>query len=187
MKRVAIFSSHNGSGYDAIHEAIEQNRLNATVVFVLTNNTNANVLLKAKQNNVPSYLINATTHKEPDSAIYELLIRHKCTHIFLSGYMKKISPKLTNNFFIINSHPSLLPKYGGSGMYGRRVHQAVIQNKEEHSGVTIHQVNEAYDEGKIVLQKELKLAPNESVDSLESRIKELEKVAIIEALIQCLN
>jgi len=95
--------------------------------------------------------------------------------------MKKISPFLANNFKIINSHPALLPKYGGAGMYGRFVHEAVIKNKEKISGVTIHEVNENYDEGKIILQKTLSLQSDESVNSLESKIKNLEQEAIVEA------
>lgn len=100
---------------------------------------------------------------------------------FFQGIFKKISPLLTNNFKIINAHPSLLPKYGGVGMYGIHVHQAVIENKEKISGVTIHKVNENYDEGKILLQKSLELTPNETPASLEAKVKELEKKAIVEA------
>ena len=98
--------------------------------------------------------------------------------------MKKIESNLLNAFpnKIINTHPALLPSiYGGKGMYGRFVHEAVIKNKEKKSGVTIHYVNEVYDEGEIILTKELELDNNETVDSLEDKIKELESIAIVEA------
>ena len=95
--------------------------------------------------------------------------------------MKKISSSLSKNFKILNSHPALLPKYGGAGMYGRFVHEAVIHNKERESGVTIHEVNENYDEGKIILQESIDLDENETVDSLESKVKNLEQKAIVKA------
>ena len=98
--------------------------------------------------------------------------------------MKKIGLDILNAFpnKIINTHPAILPSiYGGVGMYGKFVHEAVIKNGEKKSGVTIHYVNEVYDEGEKILVKELQIAQNETVDSLENRIKELESVAIIEA------
>ena len=101
--------------------------------------------------------------------------------------MKKVSPAICNNFKVINSHPALLPKYGGKGMYGKFVHEAVIANKEKISGVTIHEVNEFYDEGKILYQESLTLNDNESALSLEEKIKALEQTAIVHGLQRCLN
>jgi len=104
--------------------------------------------------------------------------------------MKKIESKLLSAFpnKIINTHPAILPsQYGGKGMYGRFVHEAIIENKEKKSGVTIHYVNEVYDEGEKILVKELLLDENETVDSLENRIKELEKEAIVEAFKKLLD
>ncbi len=187
MKNIAILSSHNGSGLDAIVEAINAGILSLNIALVISNNTDAKVLQKAKKYGITCKLVNAKTDTDPDRAIYELLKAYACECVFLSGYMKKLSPLLTSNFTIINSHPSLLPKYGGAGMYGRFVHEAVIKNREKTSGVTIHEVNENYDEGKIILQKSLQIKPNESVDSLEKRIKSLEKKAIVEGLAQCLK
>jgi len=182
MKKIAILASHNGSGFDAIYQACLQNRLNAIVTLVISNNTNAVALQKAQKYNIKNFLVNAKTDENPDERIYALLKEHACEYLFLSGYMKKISSKIINNFKVINSHPSLLPKYGGVGMYGRLIHEAVIKNKESISGVTIHEVNEAYDEGKILLQKKLRLSDDETAQTLESKIKELEQVTIVEAL-----
>ena len=98
--------------------------------------------------------------------------------------MKMIGPKLISAFEnkIVNTHPALLPsKYGGKGMYGRFVHEAIIADKAPKSGVTIHYVNEKYDDGEIILTKELEISSTETVDSLENRIKDLETQAIIEA------
>jgi len=182
MQNIAIFSSHNGSGLSAIQNAILEKKLNLKIALVVSNNSDAHVLEKAKKYKLQHYVVNAKTTQNPDEKIVTLLKQHQCHYIFLSGYMKKLSSSLTDNFTIINSHPSLLPKYGGSGMYGRFVHEAVIEAKETLSGVTIHQVNSEYDSGKILLQKEIKLIKDETVDTLESKIKELEAVVIVEAL-----
>ena len=182
MQNIAILASHNGSGFSAIQNAILEKKLNLNIALVISNNSNAIVLEKAKKNKLQNYVVNAKTSHNPDERIVALLKQHKCHYIFLSGYMKKLSSSLTDNFTIINSHPSLLPKYGGSGMYGRFVHEAIIQDKESVSGVTIHKVDAEYDSGKILLQKEIVLVKGETVDTLESKIKELEAVVIVEAL-----
>ena len=101
--------------------------------------------------------------------------------------MKKLPVKITQEFKVFNSHPALLPNYGGEGMYGRFVHEAIIQNKEPKSGVTFHEVNEIYDNGKIILQKEISLHHDESVESLEEKIKALEALTIVEGFGLCLN
>ena len=187
MKNIAILSSHNGSGLDAIVEAVNNKILALNIVLVVSNNPDAKVLQKAKKYGITCKVVNAKTDADPDTAIYKLLKDNKCECVFLSGYMKKLSPVLTSNFKIINSHPALLPKYGGEGMYGRFVHEAVIKNKEKKSGVTIHEVNENYDEGKIILQKSLDVLPEDDAQSLETKIKNLEKEAIVEGLALCLN
>ena len=182
MIKIAIFASHNGSGFDAIFEAIENKTLHFQISFVLSNNTHSQALKNASKRNINHFLVNTGTHINPDDEIHTLLQEHKCTHIFLSGYMKKLSSLLTKNYTIVNAHPSLLPKFGGAGMYGRFVHEAVLDAKETVSGVSIHYVNEVYDEGKIILQKEIQLEKEETVQSLENKIKALEKIAIVEAL-----
>jgi len=187
MKNIAVFASHNGSGLDAIVWAINEGALHVNIALVITNNTHAKVIHKAKDYKLTCKLVNAKTDNNPDDTLYKLLKEHHCEYIFLSGYMKKLPAMLTCNFTIINSHPSLLPRYGGSGMYGRFVHEAVIKNKEKISGVTIHEVNEQYDDGKIILQKSLEILPNDDVDTLEEKIKNLEKIAIVEGLALCLK
>ena len=187
MKNIAIFASHNGSGFDAILEAIKAKELNLNIAFVVSNNTKALVLTKAKANAITHYVVNAQTTSNSTTTLHELLVKHNCKYIFLSGYMKKLDAQITRNFSVLNSHPSLLPKYGGTGMYGHHVHEAVIRNKEAISGVSIHEVNEEYDSGKIILQKSVSLQKDETSTSLESKIKALEKVAIVEALREYLS
>ena len=185
-KKIGILASYNGSGFETIQKAIENKILDAKVVVVITNNTNAGVLEKAESYNIPYFIINDKRYpgQDIDDKITRLLLEFGCNYIFLSGYMKKIESNLLNSFpnKIINTHPALLPSiYGGKGMYGRFVHEAVIKNAEKESGVTIHYVNEVYDEGEKILVKKINLDENETVDSLEEKIKNLEKEAIVEA------
>lgn len=177
MKKIALFASHNGSIFDTIY-----NVTNINISLIITNNSDANILLKAKKFNIPFYVINEKNTQNVDKRIIELLDIHNIDFILLAGYMKKISSSIIDKYNIINSHPSLLPSYGGSGMYGKFVHEAVIKNNEKVSGVTIHEVDKVYDSGKIILQKEVVLDTNETVESLEKKIKELEKIAIVEAI-----
>ena len=159
MKKIGVLASYNGSGFETIQKAIENKILNAKVVVVITNNTNAGVLEKAEFYNIPYFIINDKIYPAQviDDKITRLLLEFGCDYIFLSGYMKKIESKLLNAFpnKIINTHPAILPSiYGGKGMYGRFVHEAVIKNGEKKSGVTIHYVNEIYDEVNIELIKD---------------------------------
>ncbi|WP_323597227.1 phosphoribosylglycinamide formyltransferase [Aliarcobacter butzleri] len=186
MTKIGILASYNGSGFETIQKAIENKILDAKVVVVITNNTNAGVLEKAESYNIPYFIINDKRYpgQDIDDKITRLLLEFGCDYIFLSGYMKKIESKLLKAYpnKIINTHPAILPSiYGGVGMYGRFVHEAVIRNGEKESGVTIHFVNEVYDEGEKILVKKLKLEENETVDTLEEKIKNLEKEAIVEA------
>ena len=183
MTNLAILASHNGSGFDAIYQAVKDKKLDVNIKLVISNNSSSLALKKAIDYKIDNFLINANADEE----IYKLLKKYKCNNIFLSGYMKKISLLLTSNFNIINSHPSLLPRHGGAGMYGRFVHESVINSKDKKSGVTIHKVDEIYDNGEILLQKETAISDDETPQSLEVKIKELEKLAIVEALKQCLK
>lgn len=187
MKKLAILASYNGSALDAILEAINNKKLDLKISVVISNNTNAVVLQKAKKLGLSVHLVNAQTTSNPNEKIFNLLNETQSDYVFLAGYMKKLSSRITNNFSVINSHPALLPKHGGKGMYGHHVHEAVIASKESYSGVTLHEVNERYDEGKIILQKTLALSDDETALTLEQKIKALEKIAIVEALQLCLK
>jgi len=180
MIKVAVLASHNGSGFNALYEAVVKKELGIELVLVISNNQNALVLKNAASYGIDNFVVNSKTDTDPDEKIALLLKEHGCEYLFLSGYMKKLSAALTREFNIINSHPALLPKYGGEGMYGRYVHEAVIKNGEKESGVTIHRVNENYDEGEILLQKRVSLDEDESIESLEKKIKKLEQSSIVE-------
>ncbi len=175
---IAIFASYNAS----VLEEILQNGFN--VKLIITNNSNANVLNKAKKYGIKSVLINKKLYQNETKKILEVLKEHKIDLIVLAGYMKKIDKEIVKKYKnkIINSHPSLLPKYGGEGMYGINVHKEVIRNKEKISGATIHYVDIEYDSGEIILQEKLNVNPNWDEFELEAHIKELEKKAIVKAL-----
>ncbi|WP_066160583.1 phosphoribosylglycinamide formyltransferase [Aliarcobacter skirrowii] len=186
MKKIGILASYNGSGFETIQKAIEDKILDAKVVVIITNNSTAGVLEKAKKYGIDSFIINSKLFPDEnlDLKITNILKEYECDYIFLSGFMKKIEKNMLKTFEnkIINTHPAILPSiYGGAGMYGSFVHEAVVKNGEKKSGVTIHYVNENYDEGEKILIKELELSSNETAKTLENRIKELEKVAIVEA------
>ena len=186
MKKIGILASYNGSGFETIQKAIEDGILNAKVEVIITNNSNAGVLEKALKYGIKSFVINKNLFPDEnlDLKISQILKEYGCDYIFLSGFMKKIEDNMLKTFEnkIINTHPAILPSiYGGAGMYGHFVHEAVVKNGEKKSGVTIHYVNENYDEGEKILIKELLLDENETAQSLENKIKELEKIAIVEA------
>lgn len=185
MTKIAILASHNGSGFDTIYESAKE--LNISIELLISNNSNSLAIENAQKREIENYVINSKTSSNPDEKIYNLIKSKDCSIVYLSGYMKKISSDITNNFKVINSHPSLLPKYGGKGMYGRFVHEAVIKNKDNVSGCTLHYVNEIYDDGEIILQNKINLDDQESVESLEKKIKKLEAKTIIEGLKKCLN
>jgi len=185
MKKIGILSSHNGSGYITINDACKSGKIDAKVVLVLSNNSKANVLQSAKNRDTPTCVINDKLfpNENLDEKITQLFVEYECDFIFLSGYMKKLESKLISTFKnkIINSHPALLPKFGGKGMYGRFVHEKVIESKEKVSGVTIHFVNEEYDKGAFILQNSITIESDCTVDKLENNIKKLESLSIIEA------
>ena len=186
MKKIGILASYNGSGFETIQKAIEDGILDAKVEVIITNNSNAGVLEKASKYGIKSFVINKNLfpNENLDLKIAQTIKEFECDYIFLSGFMKKIEDNMLKTFEnkIINTHPAILPSiYGGAGMYGHFVHEAVVKNGEKKSGVTIHYVNENYDEGEKILIKELLLDENETAETLENKIKELEKIAIVEA------
>lgn len=181
--KIGVLLSHNGSTFVALQNAILKEQLSAEIVVVVSNNFDSSGVKKGCEFGIASFIVNTKTDKNPDEKIYELLSEYGCDYVLLSGFMKKISPKIVQNFKVINSHPSLLPKYGGVGMYGRYVHEAVFNAKEKVTGCTFHYVSEEYDEGEIILQKEVEISPNDSVETIEAKVKELEALGVVEVFL----
>ena len=172
-QRIAIFASGNGSNAEAIINHLEDND-QVEVVAIYSNNPEAYVLERAKNHGIPAFVFNKAEFRS--DVFLDQLIEASYDLIVLAGFMWLVPEKLVRAYpgHIINIHPALLPNYGGKGMYGHHVHEAVIKNRESESGITIHYVNENYDEGDIILQKSCEVKTDDTPDSLAQRIHELE-------------
>lgn len=173
-KKIVIFASGEGSNALNIIRFFESNE-NIKIVHVLSNNIRANALKKAHD-----YEISAL-HFDRDALyntndVLNVLVDANPDLIVLAGFLWKIPEKIIKAFpnKIINIHPALLPKYGGKGMYGKRVHEAVLKNKDLQTGITIHYINEVYDEGKIIDQFKIPISEEDNLESLLQKIKKIE-------------
>jgi len=171
---IAIFASGNGSNAEKFFEHF-RNHNSVKISCLLSNNADAFALTRAKNNQVPTFTFNRQEFRETETVL-QYLQDKGITHIVLAGFMWLVPQYLIQAYpnRIVNIHPALLPKYGGKGMYGDYVHKAVIENKEEESGITIHYVNEIYDDGKIIFQGRCKVLPEDNPDTLAQRIHQLE-------------
>ncbi len=172
----------SGTTLQSVIDAIEAGNLEATISLVVSNNPKAYALERARLANIPSYVIQSMTPEEMDEELYELLDDFEVDLIVLAGYLQKIGPNLLNNYTIINTHPSLLPKFGGKGMYGMKVHTAVVEAKEKFSGPTVHFVNEQYDEGAMIRQTKVPVLPTDTPEDVSAKVQTAEKVQLIEVL-----
>lgn len=174
MKKIALFASGSGSNVENIATYFS-NQPNVKIELVLSNNPNAYVLERCKTLNIESYVFNRTDFYNSNK-VSEILLGRNIDLIVLAGFLWLIPEHLVQAFpnKIINIHPALLPKFGGKGMYGQHVHEAVIANREAESGITIHYVNEKYDEGVPLFQAKVSLEPNETANSLAEKIHQLE-------------
>lgn len=177
---IALFASGRGSNFEAILSAIRNGFLpNTDIAVVISNNADAGALSTARSNNIPAVHLSRkqfASDEEFVSSLLGALGTWNVNFIVLAGYMKKVDPAIVRKFRnrILNIHPALLPKYGGSGMYGMHVHEAVLRNNESISGATVHVVDEEYDRGPIVLQKSVEISPNETPVSLAEKILNVE-------------
>jgi phosphoribosylglycinamide formyltransferase 1 len=171
---VAIFASGNGSNAQKIMEYFSGDPY-IKVSLVLSNKKDAYVLQRAKKFKIPSFSFTSTQLKETN-VVQQKLKQYEIGFIVLAGYMIKVPDTLIKMFQgrIVNIHPALLPKYGGKGMFGEHVHQAVIAAGDKESGITIHFVNESYDEGKIIFQARCEVKAGDTPETLAERIHELE-------------
>jgi len=171
---IAIFASGNGTNAQRISEYFEKVQ-HIKVLLIITNNKTAFVIERAKQLNIPC-IVFSKSELEQSEILLKVLIDNKIDWIILAGFLLKIPEHLIKAFpeHIINIHPALLPKYGGKGMYGDIVHKAVITNKEVESGITIHYVNEVYDDGKIIFQAKTSVDENDTPETLARKIHQLE-------------
>ena len=175
MINIAIFASGSGTNAENIIKHFSDNK-NVNINLVVTNNKNAFVIKRAKILGVDCKILNKADFSN-EELVLETLNNYNIDFIVLAGFLLLIPSYLVKKFpnKIINIHPALLPNYGGKGMYGMNVHNAVIENKEKESGITIHYVNEKYDDGNIIFQAKCKLNEQDTPDSLAAKIHILEQ------------
>ncbi|MCB0400815.1 MAG: phosphoribosylglycinamide formyltransferase [Flavobacteriales bacterium] len=174
MTRIAIFASGSGSNAENIADYFK-NDPEVTVALFISNHSNAFVLERAKKLGVESAVFSKADFEKSDDILH-FLTKNNINLVVLAGFLLKIPQKMIDAYpnKIINIHPALLPKFGGKGMYGDRVHQAVVAAQEQESGITIHYVNEHYDEGAIIFQARCPVLPTDSPADVASKIHELE-------------
>ena len=175
MTNVAIFASGEGTNAENLFHYFK-NDTRIKIKLVITNSDTAGVIAKAETHKKTVQLISKTSLNEYSAQIIEFLKAENINLIVLAGFLLKIPADFVKAFpnQIINIHPSLLPKYGGKGMFGANVHKAVVENKENESGITIHYVNEEYDKGVFILQEKCAIDANETPESLQQKIRKLE-------------
>lgn len=173
-KRIAIFASGSGSNAQKIMEYFKNHAL-AEVTLVLSNNPDAYVLQRADNFEIPTHIFNRKTFYQSDEVL-KLLQNLKTDLIVLAGFLWLVPQNLLEAFpgKIINIHPALLPNYGGKGMYGDHIHRAVLAAREKESGISIHFVNERFDEGEIIQQFRFKIDPNDQLENIRFKIQQLE-------------
>jgi len=203
-KNIAVFASGSGSDLQAIINACESGRLNACVCVVISNNSGSKALERARNHNIPAFhfsrnvilnqneqansndsaMSETELQNKLDKAILDTILNHNTDIIFLAGYLKKLGSDILKTFEnrVFNIHPSLLPKYGGKGMYGINVHTAVINNRETETGVTVHRVIEEYDKGEIIAQRKVPVLDSDTPETLAARVLEQEHLFIVEVL-----
>ena len=173
MKNIAIFASGSGTNAENIIKYFVKSE-HVKVVAVFCNKADAGILNKAKSLNVPQVVFSKPEFLE--DSVLEKLFEFKIDLIILAGFLWRFPKTIIVNFpqKIINIHPALLPKYGGKGMYGMNVHRAIIENRESETGITIHYIDEYYDEGDFIFQQSVALLGNESAEAVAALVQQLE-------------
>ena len=174
MKRIAIFASGSGSNAENIADYFKENE-NISVALIVSNKADAYVHERAKRLNITSVTYTKTDFEQTDKVL-DCLKKNKIDFIVLAGFLLKVPANLLRAYpdKIINIHPALLPKHGGKGMYGDNVHKAVIADGDTKSGITIHYINERYDEGEIILQVECEVKKGDDYNDVAEKVHRLE-------------
>ncbi len=175
MKNIVVFASGSGSNFQSIIDAISSGSLEATITGLITDRDGIQSIERARFHNIPYFILPPKSYSEQESYDVELSRTLKSCNadiLVLAGYLKKIPNSIIDTYRdrILNIHPSLLPKYGGKGFYGIKVHQAVLNNGDTKSGCTVHIVNEMYDDGPILGQAEVPVQPSDTPSDLANRV-----------------
>jgi phosphoribosylglycinamide formyltransferase-1 len=185
--RLGLLASHRGTNMQSIIDACRQGRLRAVPAVVISNNGESAALDRAAMEGIPAYHLGSRNFPDADlldRTMRDTLQKHDVDLVVLAGFMKKIGPATLKAFGgrILNIHPALLPKYGGKGMYGARVHEQVLASGDTETGVTIHVVTGEYDAGAILAQRRVPVYKNDTVDSLAERTLAVEHELYVETL-----
>lgn len=172
MKNIVVFASGSGSNAENI-ACYFNDAENLNIECIYSNRADAFVLERAKKLNIPSLVFDRKQFYTTEFVLNHLK-KLKIDMIVLAGFLWLIPQNLIDNFTIVNIHPALLPKYGGKGMYGDKVHEAVVSNGESESGITIHYVDSNYDEGSIIFQAKCEVEPTDSANDVASKVHALE-------------
>jgi len=185
---IAVFGSGRGSNFNAILDAIKDGRIpGARVCLVISNNSTTGILEIARANSLPAIHLSQKQFADETAFVDAMLMQlHQCKAnlIVLAGYMKRLPSRVVQayRYRVLNIHPALLPKFGGVGMYGMHVHEAVIAARERVSGATVHIVDEEYDNGPVVLQRTVPVSPDDTPDSLAAKVLQIEHAIYPEAI-----
>jgi phosphoribosylglycinamide formyltransferase-1 len=187
MIRLGLLASHNGSNLGAIVAACRAGRIAATPVVTIGNNSGAFALERARRAGIPVVHLSNQTHPDPaalDAAMAATLASYAVDLVVLAGYMKRLGPEVLARWQgrIVNVHPSLLPRFGGKGMYGERVHAAVLAAGEAVTGATIHHLTEEYDQGPIIAQVAVPVEPGDTAATLAARVLPHEHALYVDTL-----
>lgn len=174
INKIAIFASGSGTNAENIYYYFKEKK-NVNISLILTNKSDAFVIQRAKKLNIPVIAFNKDDFYKT-GIVHDTLVENKIDLVVLAGFLWLIPENILKSFIkrIINIHPALLPDFGGKGMYGDHVHKKVIETGQAESGITIHYVNEKYDDGDIIFQKRCKVEKGDSPESLAKKIHELE-------------
>jgi len=185
--RIGVLASHEGTTLQAVLDAVAQRQITACVAIVISNNRDSGALRRAQASGVPAVRLSSATHpdaEELDRAILDALTNAQVDVVLLAGYMKKVGARVLHAYRgrILNTHPALLPKFGGEGMYGGRVHEAVLAAGERETGVSIHLVDAEYDTGPVLAQCRVPVRAGDSAAELASRVQTREREFVVETL-----
>jgi phosphoribosylglycinamide formyltransferase-1 len=185
--RIGVLASHEGTTLQAILDACAAGEIPARVVAVVSNNSDSGALRRARAASARAIHLSGKTHPEAgalDRAIARALLDERVEIVMLAGYMKKLGKVLLEQYRgrILNTHPALLPKFGGHGMYGMRVHAAVLEAGETESGPSVHLVDAEYDTGRVLAQAQVPVLDGDTAESLAARVQERERRLVVMVL-----
>ncbi len=187
--RLGVLASHEGTTLQAVVDACARDGFPWEMAVVISNNADSGALRRARVAGLPAAHLSSRTHDTPealDHAICRALSEHGADLVLLAGYMKKLGRETLATFRgrIVNTHPALLPKFGGQGMYGLHVHRAVLAAGERTSGVSVHLVDAEYDTGPVIAQSEVPVEPGDTPESLAARVQARERELLVQILVE---